>query len=143
MAIPKATCAVLCVLLYLSVQCHSLGQVFPYVSFMGNGLANHSYVDLGLVGNANDGSDSVKCHTDLNTCCSSAQGADRGDWNFPTGGRLGFSDGNGDMYEVREAQSVDLRRRNDGNISGIYRCNISTNQNNATVYTGLYTSGGQ
>ena len=141
MATPKAT--VLCILLYLSLQSHSLGQVYPNVTFMGISLANHSYVNLSLVGNAADGSDSVKCHTDLDTCCSRSQGPGRGDWYFPTGGRLKFSDGDGDIYEVRVAQSVDLRRRNNETISGIYRCNISTNHNNATVYTGLYASGGQ
>ena len=38
---------------------------FPYVSFMGQTLANHSYVDLSLVGDDGSGSDSVQCHTDL------------------------------------------------------------------------------
>ena len=28
------------------------------------------------------------CNTDLNTCCSRAQGPDRGDWYFPNGNRL-------------------------------------------------------
>ena len=40
-----------------------------YVSFMGQTLANHSYVDLSTVGSGYDGSDSVQCHTDLSTCC--------------------------------------------------------------------------
>ena len=56
-------------------------QSFPYVSFRGQTLANHSYVDLSLVGTS--GSDSVQCITDLNTCCSGAQGIHRGDWYFP------------------------------------------------------------
>ena len=34
-------------------------QTFPYVTFMGQTLANHSYVDL-----------SIKSHYDLITCCS-------------------------------------------------------------------------
>ena len=40
-----------------------------YVSFMGQALINHSYVDLSTVGSADDNSDSVVCHTDLDTCC--------------------------------------------------------------------------
>ena len=38
---------------------------FPYVSFLGHTLANHSYVDLSLVRDYYDGSDSVQCRTDL------------------------------------------------------------------------------
>ena len=49
-------------------------QTFPYVSFMGQTLVNHSYVDLSTVGSASDNSDSVVCHTDLITCCSGGQG---------------------------------------------------------------------
>ena len=39
-------------------------------SFMGETLPNHGYVDLSLVGDTLDGSDSVQCQTDLATCCS-------------------------------------------------------------------------
>ena len=60
----------------------------PYVSFMGANLTNRSYVDLNPVGEAQDGSDSVQCHTDLSTCCGAAQGADHGDWFFPNESRL-------------------------------------------------------
>ena len=49
-------------------------QSFPYVSFHGQTLANHSYVDLSLVGDDGSGSDSVQCHTDLSTCCSGESG---------------------------------------------------------------------
>ena len=110
-------------------------------------LSNHSYVDLTAVGDAMDGSDSVECRTDLSTCCSDAQGDDHGDWYFPNGSRLQFSDG-GDIYEVRAAQRVDLRRRNNGGTSGIYHCDIETNAVNdedgqETVYAGLYASGGE
>ena len=110
-------------------------------------LSNHSYVNLTAVGDAVDGSDSVQCHTDLSTCCSASQGDDRGDWYFPNGSRLQFSDG-GDIYEQRDAQRVDLCRRNNGDTSGIYRCDIETNAVNdedghETVYAGLYASGGE
>ena len=116
-------------------------------------LLNHSYVDLTAVGNATDGSDSVQCHTDLRTCCRDTQGADHGDWFFPTSARLNHGDGRGDIYEFRAAQQVHLHRRNSGKESGIYFCTIETNavhSNNMsdttireTVYVGLYHSRGE
>ena len=81
-------------------------QTFPYVSFMGQTLVNHSHVDLNIVG-SDYSSDSVVYHTDLSTCCSGSQGNHRGDWYFPNGTRLPFS---GDMYELRGAQRVKLHR---------------------------------
>ena len=119
-------------------------QTYPYVSFMGQILINHSYVDLSLVGSASDGSDSVRCHTDLSTCCSNAQGPHRGDWYFPDETRLHFS---GDIYEGRGPQTVDLQRTTATGPTGIYRCHISTNAvhddtdiwERDTVYVGLYS----
>ena len=142
--------------LWLMLFCWSVGEVycqtFPYVSFMSQTLANHSYVDLSLVGSAGSGSDSVQCITDLYTCCTGSDGPYRGDWYFPDGGRLPFS-GRGDIFEQREAHRVDLRRNtNPTSPVGIYRCDIPTNavhddDDNSvrdTVYVGLYTaSGGQ
>ena len=124
-------------------------QTFPYVSFLGQTLTNHSYVDLSLVGYYT--SRSVQCHTDLRTCCSGAQGSHRGDWYFPNGTRLPFSD-SGDIYENRDDQRVDLHHRNSVTSPvGIYRCDIATvavhdddTSIRATVYVGLYaTSGGR
>ena len=123
----------------------------PYVTFMGQTLANHSYVDLSLVGGDLSGSDSVQCHTDLAYCCSGAQGGHRGDWYFPNGNRLPFA-GGGNIFETRGAQRVDLRRSNSA-ISpvGIYRCDIPTDDvhddtdtsvRDAPVYVGLYTGNG-
>ena len=122
----------------VKVQC----QEIPYVSFMGQTLASHSYVDISQVGSS--GNNSVQCHTDLNTCCSGAQGPHRGDWYFPSGGRLPNSDG-GDIYEVCTAQRVDLRLTTATRPSGIYSCDIETVAAHnfgmrETVYFGLYTS---
>ena len=50
---------------------------------MGETLPNNAYVDLSLVGDDDSGSDSVQCHTDLNTCCTGTQGIHRGDWIPP------------------------------------------------------------
>ena len=147
----SVTCSLLLCLLSALVEVHS--QTAPYVSFMGTNLPNHSYVDLTLVGSAGDGSDIVQCHTDLSSCCSSAQGPDRGDWYFPNGSVLQFNGDGGDIYKHRVAQRVDLRRRNNGDTSGIYRCTIETtavhSDNSSdrttreTVYAGLYASGGE
>ena len=142
----RAIAPLLLCLLSALMEVHS--QTVPYVSFMGTNLPNHSYVDLTLVGDALDGSDSVQCHTDLDWCCSGAQGPGRGDWYFPNGDRLSFSGNPGDIYESRGAQRVDLHRRNNGDTSGIYRCDIETYAVNdedgrETVYVGLYASGGE
>ena len=89
----------------------------------------------------------------LRTCCRYIQDGDRGDWFSPTSARLNHGEGRGDIYEVRAAQQVHLRRRNSGKESGIYFCTIETNavhSNNMldttireTVYVGLYHSGGE
>ena len=123
----------------------------PYISFMCKTLPNNSFVPLDEVGL--DGKKSVHCHTDLKTCCNRTQGADRGDWYFPNGTRLQFNGDGHDIYEFRYDQQVDLRRRNNADISGIYRCTVETNavhSNNEsdtttreTVYAGLYASGGE
>ena len=102
---------------------------FPYVSFMGQTLANHSYVDLNEVGYRSyyyGNSDSVVCHSDLVTCCSAGQGLHRGDWYFPNGSRLSFY--SYDISESRRAQRVYLikGRRSHTSLSGIYRCDIAT-----------------
>ena len=123
---------------------------FPYVSFMGQTLANHSYVDLSLVGSAPDGSDSVLCHTDLSTCCSGFLGPHRGDWHFPDGTRLPFIGPDVPIGEGRGAQRVDLCRTTATGPTGIYRCDISTDNvhDNTdisvrdTVYVGLYVGSG-
>ena len=143
----KAT-ALLLVLLWSLVEVHS--QTVPYVSFMEETLPNHAFVNLSLVGNALDGSDSVQCRTDLLTCCSGSQGPDRGDWYFPSGDILGFNSPNV-VYELRTADRVDLRRNGNADMpSGIYRCDIETtavhsddNTDRETVYAGIYATGGK
>ena len=128
------------------VEVHS--QTFPNVSFMGQTLANHSYVNLSLVGRPDDptNGDSVECHTDLTTCCSGADGVHRGDWYFPNGTRLPFPQNTG-TFEARGTQIVDLRRNSNSYGSGIYHCDIAISDGNDTavkdkVYVGLYTSDG-
>ena len=132
-----------CVLLSLCVHCQS--QEYPHVRFMGNVLMNHSYVNLSLVGRSEN--NRVSCHTDRGTCCSSAQGLYRGDWFFPNGTRLNFSNYGGDIYETRGAQRVSLFRRNNGNVPGIYHCNIAigigSDPIRGIIYIGLYDDRGK
>ena len=135
-------CFLICLSIYFPL---GSAQTFPYISFRGT---THSFVNLSLVGNYGDGSDNVRCHTDLGTCCSGSQGIHRGDWYFPNGTRLPFI-GNGTVYEGRNAQVADLRHTSQGE-SGIYRCDIPTNAVHDTtnisvrdtVYVGLYINGG-
>ena len=136
-------------LLWSLVEVHSQTE-YPYVSFMGETLPNHAYVDLSLVGNDDSGSDSVQCHTDLSHCCSGIHGIHRGDWYAP-GSEMSLPFMSDGIYEVRGPQRVDLRRRNNADMpSGIYRCDIPTNavhddNDNSvreSVYVGLYASEG-
>ena len=75
-------------LLWSLVEVHS--QPAPYVSFMGENLPNHAYVDLTLVGedDADGTGNAVRCITDLDTCCRPAQGIHRGYWYYPDGGEV-------------------------------------------------------
>ena len=126
-------------------------QTFPYVSFMGQTLANHSYADLSLVGRPDIDirhGPSVECHTDLTSCCSGSDGVYRGDWYFPNGTRLPFARDTG-IFESRQFQRVDLRSNNDSLTSGIYHCIVPTNSvrnvsdtsvRDRPVYVGLYSS---
>ena len=142
-SMPPMKISAVCVLLSLCLHCQS--QELPYVRFMGNVLMNHSYVDLSLVGGSK--SNNVSCLYNLGTCCSSAQGVNRGDWFFPNGTRLNFQNTGGDVEEIRGFQRVDLLRRNNRNVSGIYHCIITINhetmQISEFVYIGLYDMGGK
>ena len=133
------------ILLLLSPHLVWSQMAFPYISFMGAALPNHSYVDLSQVESAGDGSDSVQCHTDLTTCCNSTVGTDEGHWYFPNGEQLSL-DSLQPIYESPQVQRVDIRQRLDeGDMSGMYRCVIDTTDGSGpkTLYAGLYASGGK
>ena len=146
----KCTVIVL-ILLWSLLEVHSQPE-YPYVSFMGDILPNHAYVDLTTVGDditASSG-DTVRCQTNLQTCCTSNQGSHRGDWYFPDGSVLPHASnpGGSNIVEDREPQEVHLRRRNNAmSPTGIYHCVIETVAVHAdvidtitgeTVYVGLY-----
>ena len=138
-------------LLWSLVEVHSQTE-YPYVSFMGENLPNHSYVDLTLVGTDNsDPGNTVRCSTDLDTCCRLGQGGHRGHWYFPNETRLQAASSGIDIFEARGAQRVTLCHRNNAmGPSGIYRCEVPTDAVHddndlsvrETVYVGLYASGG-
>ena len=128
----------------LSVLAYGAGvRGEAYVTFMGDRLRNHEFVDLGRVGGDASGSNSLQCHTDLESCCGSA-GAAGGNWFTPGNQSVGDS---GAVYQVQGEGRVDLRRNGELQ-SGIYRCDIDTVATGAgaavteSVYVGLYGSGG-
>ena len=142
----KCTVVVLVLILSL-VEVHS--QTVPYVSFMGVNLPNHAYVNLTTVGDdIGDPGDTVRCHSDLTSCCSGDEGDHRGSWFFPDDTELPFTSTTNDIVMDREPQEVHILRRNNAmSTSGIYRCDIETMAVNddvlatitgETVYVGLY-----
>ena len=147
----KTTLLLLLILLWSLVEVHSQTE-FPYISFRGEILPNHSYVDLTLVGRSDlDGGDDVQCHTDLQRCCTTAEGPPRGNWFFPDGTRLPFPSNDVSVFLAGTVQRVDLHRNSALTpTSGIYRCVIPTNAVHddidltvgETVYIGLYATGG-
>ena len=65
--------------------------------------------------------------------------------------RLPFGGGSDDIYQHRDDQRVDLRRKRFTSPSGMYRCDIATVEvhdntttqlNRSRVYVGLYARGG-
>ena len=128
------------------VLVHSLTA--PYLQFMGNVLANHSYIDVSLVGQEIDGSDNVQCRTDLVTCCRASVGPHRGDWHVlgDSEGHLPFPTQVSGLFESRQQQRIDLRYAGGAIQSGIYHCSIETNAvntgNREHLYLGVYSSGG-
>ena len=62
------------------------------MAFNNHRNKNHSYVDLTLVGeDISDPGNTVRCHSDLETCCTRDVGDHRGSWFFPDGSVLPFS----------------------------------------------------
>lgn len=120
------------------VQVHSL--TFPYVSFRGRTLANHSLVDLSQVGEYY----CSQCHTNVKKYCTRSGKNYCGDWKFPNGTKLPLR---GRIYQTFGYKKVRLCQydNNAASPSGIYHCNIRTIDNNynsvrGTVYVGLYDS---
>ena len=119
----------------------------PYITFKGQRLPNHTFVDVDLLGDLPN--ISLQCHTDLQSCCGASGTGHNGEWILPNGDVIGSSESVG--YSVTEQpQGLDLAYTGDigsinRRISGIYRCDMPTNAYNdvgntarESVYVGLY-----
>ena len=58
-----------------------------------------------------DPGDTVRCHSDLITCCSPDEGNHRGSWFFPDGDILQFTSSSDDIVMGREPQEVHILTR--------------------------------
>ena len=147
-----AAVPVLLFLLWSLVEVHS--QTAPYLTFMGESLPDHSYVNLSALGEIDDSH--VVCHTDLTSCCGGDDYDDRGYWYFPNGYVIAGGPGaaTNPILLMRDIQLVRLiRGTGPGDVpSGLYRCIIETNAVNGrsdpvniigeTLYVGVYSTGG-
>ena len=123
------------IILWSLVEAHPDTPPAPYLTFMGETLSDHSYVNLSALGEFGNDTYHVVCHTDLATCCGGDGFDDRGFWFSPNGTELpgAISDGSGAAaYPIvgrrLNNQTVRLvRGTGPGDVqSGIYRCDIET-----------------
>ena len=141
-------------LLWSLVEVHSQTE-YPYVSFMGENLPNHSYVDLTLVGGSKYYlwslhlliDNALHCVTDLDGCCSNDYGPYHGDWYFPDEEIVQPYDQLAESISVSTThgnQTIYLHRiKHTLAPSGIYHCEVAVYDDyyeavNKTVYVGLY-----
>ena len=114
----------------LLLEVHSQQQLPSLnVTFQGQTLPDHSFVDINDVGHSNDGSDSVQCFT--------GSVSNRG-WIFPNGTGLPESNENGLYQSMPENQTVDLRRNGNATVSGMYGCQVKVGIETRVFYVGLY-----
>ena len=145
-------------LLLSLVEVHSqIDHEYPYVSFMGETLPNHAYVDISLVEiyswNSNTSwiNRSLHCVTDVVVCCSSDNVSYyRGDWYLPNEDQVELlsindvhSSGEDNIVAIHQNGTVSLTFLNDTSSSGIYHCEIPVYDEYdeviiKTVYVGLY-----
>ena len=148
MSTMKTVRVAVCVLHILLVEVHSQTE-YPYISFMGKNLTNHSYVDLTLVGSSD--SHVLMCRTDLMSCCRQSD-IHQGHWYSPNGQKLPKqSDDDRFLYVKHLVKRVELKK-NGSSQAGIYHCDIPTTNTSHdgnesvvihnTIYVGLYNGGG-
>lgn len=137
-----------CIFVLSTVNVDCQEPAAPYITFKGNLLQNHSYVDFFEIGRSSI--NGVQCHTDLTTCCNSRDGSGdggRGQWYTPGGRKLwNYSR---PLYQevIHQGLAIASTQRTNRRLNGIYRCDIDTNGtahgSRASVYVGIYsTSGG-
>ena len=157
MALVNVFCSVVYLLLLLLFltkaeedQCRYELSNIPYITFNGQQLPDHAYIDIALLGDLP--ANSLQCHTDLSSCCGASGTGHSGEWFLPNGLEVGTAISAG--YSVIEnPQRLDLIYRGDSDnddgtnplISGIYRCALPTTAENdigntarASVHVGLY-----
>ena len=159
----KMKLALLLFLLWSLVEVHSQTPPAPYLTFMGEILPDHSYVDLSALRELDNEDGHVVCHTDLKICCGGVENPDRGRWYFPNGTEElpnveddGIAATNNPIVARRHPTQIVSLIRGTGPgdaSSGIYRCSIETNAVNTpgydyrieeteSVYVGVYSTGG-
>ena len=153
-----AAMSVLLFLLWSLVEVHSQTPPAPYLTFMGETLPNHSYVNLSALGDIDNENDHVVCHTDLTSCCGGNDRDDRGYWYSTAGAELPGAGGAAtNTIVLRRGPQVArlIRGTGPGDVpSGLYRCIIETVADNGpgnpspgngigeTLYVGVYSTGG-
>lgn len=119
----------------------------PYITFNGQRLPNHGYLDMALLGQ----NSTLECHTDLTTCCDpTADGGTvhTGEWVLPNGQRAETFD---EEFKVNGlSQQVNLVYKGAPATTGIFRCDVPTtavhdtgNTARQSVYVGVYSSDGE
>ena len=113
----------------------------PYITFLGEFLANHSYVNVSLLQQAYG----LQCHSDRDGCCEGSPY--RGYWYSPAGDTLPSLAQADNVYHLGNDRRAELRRRNEPvspSPEGIYCCEVPTYQSESErAYVGLYSSGGK
>ena len=151
---PSCTYTIMCALLLCSIMAVTRGggedcvfpvDTVPYVTFMGVRLPNHSFVDLEQLGNAQNGSNVLQCHTDSPTCCAAGPDGSRGQWVLPNGQVVRNS---GAEYSIRSFnKQIDLAFNGDIDREptiGIFRCDVPTRSaSRKSVYVGIYVHDGE
>ena len=125
-------------LLILVLVAAANSQYEPQFEFRGNPLANNSYILRAMVGEGHN--DSLHCVTNNSDCCNNGQG----NWYNVTGGEVQQGpDGDSNLYVTRGDGVIHLNRRRGGQ-SGMWRCDISDNndiEQNIYIYLGTPVTG--
>lgn len=140
----KAQAVITVFLILASVLMFSKCQSYPYITFSGTTMMNHSCVNFMFIERNRD---HLQCHFDLRPCCYTTNQYQR-NWFFPNGSELPFiwdenTQSHSLIFHKREHQHVDLGAQRVNilrpNVSGIFCCNISTvNGPWYSAYVGIY-----
>ena len=138
-----ATCYLLLVMsVELSVEqdCNPAINSVPYITFMGARLSNHSYLEVGQLGND---SNVLQCHTDFPNCCNSSSESQTGQWVLPDQSVISPGESEVSLYTVlSREQGIDLAFNGapQDAMEGLFHCEIPTIGGLESVYVGLFPS---